>query len=93
MRRGIAANPGPGLITVSARRVGPNLELCVANTGSPVPLESLRKADGIGLENTRSRLAALYKDRQEFVAIPRESGGVRVRIRIPAETSPEALPT
>jgi signal transduction histidine kinase len=39
---------------------------------------------GVGLRNTRDRLAQLYGGEQSFGISNRDGGGVRVRIEIPA---------
>jgi sensor histidine kinase YesM len=60
VRHGIAPTPGPGRVVIGASRVNGSLRLSVRDTGSGFP-PVLR--EGIGLSNTRARLAQLYGDR------------------------------
>jgi two-component system, LytTR family, sensor kinase len=70
VRHGIARRPGPGRILIGARGRGGMLELTVTDCGepfaAPVPLtqpdpaSAGRRPAGIGLDNTRRRLAQLY---------------------------------
>lgn len=92
LKHGVAARPGPARVSVEARRRDQWLELSVrdepegaAAVGEPGPLGGNGRAEGfgIGLANTRSRLAALYGDEQELrlEALPR--GGSELRVRLP----------
>jgi two-component system, LytTR family, sensor kinase len=42
--------------------------------------------EGVGLANTRARLAALYPESHDFSIVPQAEGGTQVLIRFPYET-------
>jgi signal transduction histidine kinase len=81
-------------VQVSARRLGPMLELRVEDNGRGLDgritdsgrfLAATPSVDGlgIGLTNTRTRLAMLYGDRYAFRMTNSTGGGCTVEIRLP----------
>jgi sensor histidine kinase YesM len=86
IRHGIANCEHEGLVEASARREGSNLLLRVRDTGRSAR-EPIPNGHGIGLTNTRQRLAYFYRDEYAMKAQPIESGGFEVAIRIPYERS------
>lgn len=82
LRHGIARRSGAGLLHVSARREGPNLVLEVRDDGPGLPAGA-PEAAGVGLSNTRARLAALYGDRGTLEVVNAEGGGVTAIARLP----------
>ncbi len=77
-----------GTIAISAKKFGHDLLLEVADDGPGVPLDrGLPKSEhsGVGLVNTRERLAALYDHNFSLVLTHNEPQGLRVNIRIPYE--------
>lgn len=84
IRHGIARCESDGLIEASARRDGDRLRLEVRNSGSPSPVP-VRPGSGIGLRNTRERLAHFYRDAFDMKALPLQTGGFQVAIAIPYE--------
>jgi signal transduction histidine kinase len=81
-------------VQVSARRLGPMLELRVEDNGRGLDgritdsgrfLAATPNVDGlgIGLTNTRTRLAMLYGDRYAFRMTNSTGGGCTVEIRLP----------
>lgn len=83
IRHGIAARPGPGCITVTAAAMDGALRISVADDGpGPDGCEG-SAGNGVGLANTRARLAALYGARHSFRIAAREGGGTRVDVAIP----------
>jgi sensor histidine kinase YesM len=85
IRHGIARCENEGRIETSARREGSSLHLRVRDTGSS-PSEELRTAGhGIGLKNTRARLAHFYPHGHAMIAQPLSTGGFEVAITIPYE--------
>lgn len=78
---GVARSAGPTALRVSASVEGGVLELVVAD--SAARLESHERPGGIGMANTRARLAALYGD-AAGVTLARESAATVLRIRLPA---------
>jgi len=90
---GIAPASRPGTVFVRARRTGGQLELEVADTGAAGSPESAKGSElhfkeGVGLGNTRARLAALHGAQQSFALHPSAEGGVSVRILIPLRLPP-----
>jgi sensor histidine kinase YesM len=84
IRHGIAHCESNGLVEASARRVGDELQLKVRDTGGG---RNKRKENGhgIGLSNTRERLAHFYEEAYLMKAEPIDSGGFEVAISIPYE--------
>ena len=86
IRHGIGPRPGPGHVWVTARRVGESLRLEVRDDGVGVDAGRLSDLEhGVGLSNTRSRLAHLYGDRHRFTVTRPPEGGLAVAIEIPMD--------
>jgi hypothetical protein len=81
LRHGIARRADAGLLEVAARRESDTLVLTVRDDG-PGLGPAGPQATGVGLANTRARLAALYGDRASL-EIANAAGGVLVTIRLP----------
>lgn len=84
IQHGIAPMEMGGLIETNVKRVGDTLWMQVRDNGSG-PGSSLSKGHGIGMQNTRERLAYFYPDAHEFRAIAPVGGGYEVTIQIPYE--------
>jgi two-component system LytT family sensor kinase len=78
VRHGIARSAAAGTIDVDARRVGDRLQVRMRNSGTLDP----GARDGIGLRNTRERLATLYGDAARFDLTP-DDGGVLALLDLP----------
>ena len=78
VRHGIARTATAGSIEVDARRIGERLQIRMRNSGSldAAPI------DGIGLKNTRERLANLYGGASHFV-LSENDGGVLAVLDLP----------
>jgi LytS/YehU family sensor histidine kinase len=88
LRHGIGRRPGPAQLRVSARRTGLHLELAVRDSGEGLVPDGRAPRDGIGLSNTRARLAELYGAEAaslEIADVP--GGGVRARLLLPFHTT------
>jgi signal transduction histidine kinase len=85
IRHGIANSEGEGTVVASARRDGDRLRITVRDTGAGH--SSAPSGNGIGLKNTRERLAYFYPERHVLHAGPLRSGGFEVAIDVPYETS------
>ena len=84
IRHGIANCESEGLVQASARRDGSMLLLRVCDSGAGLRSPQ-QNGHGIGLKNTRERLAHFYRDGYSMKAQPLESGGFEVAISIPYE--------
>jgi hypothetical protein len=84
IRHGIAQCENDGLVEASARRDGTRLELRVRDSGPGLNGPS-KSGNGIGLRNTRERLAHFYADAFQMDAQPLKMGGFEVAISIPYE--------
>jgi len=84
IRHGVARCEKEGCIETSARRVGKRMHLQVRDNGPGLNGRS-DPGFGVGLVNTRERLAHFYQDDYELRAFQPESGGFEVSITIPYE--------
>jgi len=85
IRHGISHSEGEGTVAASARREGDRLRITVRDSGPGV--SSASPGNGIGLKNTRERLAYFYPERHSLQAAPLRSGGFEVAIDVPYETA------
>jgi signal transduction histidine kinase len=81
IRHGIARSSAAGLVEIGARRENGSLLLSVRDDGPGLSAGDGR--EGVGLTNTRARLARMYGDAQGLVMENAEGGGTRVTIRLP----------
>ena len=83
---GIAPKSGPGRVTVSGRVADGQLHLEVSDDGPGLGDSSTRAKEGIGLSNTRERLAKIY-GAHGHLSLRSETGrGVTVQIILPCRT-------
>jgi two-component system, LytTR family, sensor kinase len=90
IKHGAAKQIGPTSIHVAVRRSNGELALQVVNSGGPngrVPA----LVEGMGMRNTRARLAELYPGKYGFGVEIRPEGGAVATIRIPHTDSDEDL--
>jgi signal transduction histidine kinase len=67
VRHGIAPHLRPGSIGIHAARDGSRLKIDIVDSGAGLPPERLMALNrGVGLDNTRSRLAHLYPSAHRF---------------------------
>jgi signal transduction histidine kinase len=86
IRHGIANCENEGLVEASARRDGSMLHLRVRDSGPGLRAHA-QNGHGIGLKNTRERLAHFYQGEYVMKAQPVDTGGFEVAIAIPYERS------
>jgi two-component system LytT family sensor kinase len=86
LRHGIGKRTESGVLSISARREGDDLVLVVADDGAGLPAAGLH--EGVGLSNTRERLATLYGKRARLELLPGEEGGAVTVIRLPFRELP-----
>jgi LytS/YehU family sensor histidine kinase len=82
IRHAIAPHDRPGHIDVRATADGAMLAVTVTDDGPD--WDVVPDAPGVGLQNTRERLQALYKGRASF-ALERRSGRTVATVRLPAD--------
>lgn len=85
VRHGVEASEGGGSIHVKAARQNGWLDVEVRDDGAGLQ-QGAELQEGVGLGNTRARLLKLYGDDQSLRLDAGESGGVVVRVRLPART-------
>jgi sensor histidine kinase YesM len=86
IRHGIAHCENEGVVEASAKREGDSLHLRVRDSGPGLSGQS-QNGHGIGLRNTRERLAHFYQNEYAMQAQSLDAGGFEVAIRIPYEQS------
>jgi two-component system LytT family sensor kinase len=87
IRHGVAPRSTPGRVEIRAERRGPVLRLQVRDNGAGLPTgdgASRVPKGGVGLSNTRARLAQLYGAAYRFELENDPSGGAIVTIEIPS---------
>jgi two-component system, LytTR family, sensor kinase len=82
IKHGAAKQVGPTTIRVAVSRSNDVLALEVSNTGSPNG-RTPELVEGMGMRNTKERLAELYPGRYDFTVTVRPEGGAVATIRIP----------
>jgi len=88
LRHGIAHRTARGIIEIGARRDGDTLMLWIADNGPGVSVRAATSTNGssvggVGLMNTRERLARLYPGRASLQLQPTSDGGMRADVRLP----------
>jgi len=84
IRHGISHSEAGGSIRVTVARTGERLRLEVRDSGAGVN-GHVTEGHGIGLRNTRERLAHFYGGRFEMRAAPLAAGGFEVAVELPYE--------
>jgi signal transduction histidine kinase len=82
IRHGISRSSAAGLVEIGARRENGALLLSVRDDG-PGLAAAGNGREGVGLTNTRARLARMYGDAQGLSIENAEGGGTRVTLRLP----------
>jgi len=88
IHHGIASRAAASLIEVTARKVGDMLVLSVRDDGPGLAGRDEDRGDGVGLGNTRARLARLYGEVQSLELADSPSQGAVVTITLPFHTEP-----
>ena len=81
LRHGLQDKPGAGILRISTRRNGNQLQLRVDDDGLGLPAQGAM--EGIGLGNTRSRLHMLFGDAARFDITSIPGGGTRAEVHLP----------
>jgi LytS/YehU family sensor histidine kinase len=94
VRHGVSKAPAGGSLTIRAAREGTRLALDVRDDGpgpSDTPSSGDERSSGVGLDNTRRRLAHLYGD-DHALELSRDAGWTRVRVELPYHVLANATP-
>jgi len=86
VQHAVAETPGPARIAIRAWRENGSLLLEVADSGPG--FGGRQPVEGIGLGNTRARLAQLYGDRHALEFGAARDGGASVVVRVPWRSTP-----
>jgi hypothetical protein len=85
IRHGIGASAAAGEIEISSIRENGTLVLKVRDDGPGFAVTGAPLREGVGLSNTRARLAQLYGPSHEFEFTNGAEGGCQVSLRLPFE--------
>lgn len=80
---GVGPRPGPGRVTVQAHQMGDTLLLRVLDDGLGLVGSDSNVGFGIGVGNTRARLAAIYGAAASLTLREAEWGGCVAEVRLP----------
>jgi two-component system, LytTR family, sensor kinase len=86
VRHGISTTSSAGRLDVTAERANGTLRLVVRDDGPGPMAPAVRAGSGVGLKNTRERLAQLYGDRGRLTITEGEITGTVVIIEVPVRT-------
>jgi signal transduction histidine kinase len=89
LRHGLAKRVEATRLELAARREGESLVLEVRDDG-PGPSPESPRPEGVGLANTRARLATLYGARASLTLAPTAGGGALASVRLPLRFPPRA---
>lgn len=83
LRHGLARRVEATMLRIEARREGADLVLSVTDDGPGPEDRGAEQHEGLGLTNTRERLATLYGAAASLVLAPTPLGGAVATVRIP----------
>jgi len=83
LRHGLARRSDATRLEIRASQDGEMLRLQVADDGPGPPTEPAAEGQGVGLANTRARLATLYGDAASVTLSTGPEGGATVTVRLP----------
>lgn len=86
MKHGVSKTVGAGRIEIRAQRIGERVVLSVHDSGPGLSGGKLPATEGVGLSNTRQRLAQLYGPEQSLTLRPADSGGLIAEVSLPYHT-------
>jgi two-component system, LytTR family, sensor kinase len=86
LRHGIARKAAAGALEIAARIQGTQLVLTVQDDGPGLERDQPERPGGVGLENLRARLAALYGERASLTIANAEPAGAVATVRLPYRT-------
>jgi len=91
IHHGIASRPGASRVEIRAERTGASLLIRVSDDGRGLGADAPAPPAGIGLSNSRARLAQLYGEHQRLELRNSDGRGLEVILEIPyADVSEDA---
>jgi two-component system LytT family sensor kinase len=87
IKHGLGRSARPIVVEIGARRQDGALELWIEDDGEGAQAGAPTGANGVGLENVRRRLQALYGELARVTAEPCLPRGFRVTLRLPLEAA------
>jgi two-component system, LytTR family, sensor kinase len=87
IRHGVSSRLNDSRLRIAAARENGNLVVEIDDNGVGLPSEGQIR-EGVGLRNTRARLAALYGDTFDLRLLSRKEGGTRARLAVPFRPAP-----
>lgn len=87
IKHGLGRSSRPIVVEIGARREDGALELWIEDDGEGAAAVPTGKTTGVGLENVRRRLQALYGGLARVTAEPCAPRGYRVTLRLPLEAA------
>ena len=87
IRHGIAMRASSGKVGINADRDGALVRIRIYDDGPGLKHDGQETVEGVGLSNTRARLAQLYGERQQLTLSERSAGGVEVTLLLPFRTA------
>ena len=84
VRYGVAMQPGRGWVRIASHRDESRLVVKIEDSGPGIAADH---KEGVGLSNTRSRLAHLYGDAQKLELANQPERGLRVSVVMPFRTA------
>jgi len=90
---GLARRSGTMHLTLDARVVRDRTVVTIAHDGRELPPDwTPPSRGGVGLSNTRARLATVFGGKAELIVRSRQGGGVESVLRLPAPIAAEQVP-
>ncbi len=94
IRHGIEPREGRGAVTIQIDRVSASVRIAIRDTGAGFTFrdDDTLVREGIGISNTRARLAHVYGDRAALLLRNRDQGGAEAIVVIPDTSGVASLP-
>jgi LytS/YehU family sensor histidine kinase len=89
IRHGLGQSLAAGKIQITATRAGDQLQIEIRDDGPGFSDDNLTQGRGIGLSNTRTRLAQLYGDNAKLFTGNGAHGGAVVTVTLPYHLAPD----
>jgi len=91
IRHGVGTRIAGGAVTIESRRHGEMLSIRVSDDGPGLVGSGIGSERGIGLDNTRARLARLHGERQSVELSNAIEGGLAVTLHLPLSNARVAV--